>query len=163
MNEVIRAKEIPRTGEEANISLQPKEGLDLKDPKNYRPISLLNIDYKIFAKLLEEGLKEFLKRFIKEDQARFLPGKEIRDSLRILLDSVEYYDKKSEKKQLYFFFLDAEKAFDNVNWEFMNMLITKLKLGNNFANAILSNYTKQSVSIVVNNELSKSINIQKGT
>lgn len=59
MNEVIRTKEVPDTWKEANISLLPKEGGDLKEPKNYRPISLLNTDYKIFAKILAERLKEF--------------------------------------------------------------------------------------------------------
>lgn len=50
MNEIIRTKEFLQTWKEANISLIPKEGTDLKDPKNYKPISLLNNDYKIFTK-----------------------------------------------------------------------------------------------------------------
>lgn len=45
----------------------------------------------------------------------------------------------------------------------MNLLIWKLKLGENFANAIQVIYTKQKAAIVINNELSKNINIQKGT
>lgn len=70
-----------------------------------------------------------------------MPGKQIRDNIRILLDSVEYYDKRTEKKAA-LFFLDAEKAFDNINWEFMNKLIAKLRLGTNFANAIQAIYTE---------------------
>lgn len=58
-----------------------------------------SIDYKIFAKILSDRLKQFLKNFIKEDQAVFLPGRQIRDNLRILIDSVEYYDKRIEKKR----------------------------------------------------------------
>lgn len=45
----------------------------------------------------------------------------------------------------------------------MNILIDKLRLGNEFANAIQAIYTEQRASIVVNNDLSKSIKIQKGT
>lgn len=65
--------------EEANITLIPKEEADHKDPKNYRPISLLNLDYKIFAAILDERLKEILQKFIAEEQAGFLPNRHIND------------------------------------------------------------------------------------
>lgn len=94
MNDIIRTKEIQNTWKEANITVLPKDGTDLKDPKNYGPVSSLNTDYTIFAKILLDKLKVFLKDFIKEDQAGFLPGRQIRDNLRVLLDCVEYYDKK---------------------------------------------------------------------
>lgn len=160
MNEVIITKEVPDTWKEANITIIPKEETDTKDPKIYRPISLLNTDYKIFAKILLERLKEFLKSFVNEDQAGFLPGRQIRDDLRVLLDAVEYYDKKIGKK-VAFLFLDAEKAFDNVNWGFMNILIKKMKLGDNFSNAVQVIYSEQKASIIINNEISKNIKIQK--
>lgn len=80
----------------------------------------------------------------------------------MLLRTVEYYDKRTEKK-VALFFLDAKKAFENVNWEFMKILLNKLKLGNNFENAIHAIYTEQNAAIVVNNELSRNIKIQKTT
>lgn len=152
MNETISSEEPPPTWQEATITLLPKENADLKSPKNYRPISLLNTDYKLFAKILAERLKGFLQKFIKEDQAGVLPGRQIRDNLRILLNSIEFYDKKPDRK-VALFFLDAEEAIDNVNWGFMNLLIHKLQLGENFERAIKAIYYKQTASIVINNEL----------
>uniref|UniRef100_A0A670Z2R6 Reverse transcriptase domain-containing protein n=1 Tax=Pseudonaja textilis TaxID=8673 RepID=A0A670Z2R6_PSETE len=56
MNEVMSKKIIPKTWSEAYITLIPKEEADLLQIKNYRPISLLNADYKIFASILAERL-----------------------------------------------------------------------------------------------------------
>lgn len=60
MNDIIRTREIPNIWQDANTSLIPKEASDPKDPKNYRPISLLNLDYKLFTKILADRLKKFL-------------------------------------------------------------------------------------------------------
>uniref|UniRef100_A0A670Z4I1 Reverse transcriptase domain-containing protein n=1 Tax=Pseudonaja textilis TaxID=8673 RepID=A0A670Z4I1_PSETE len=56
MNEVMLKKIIPKTWSEAYITLIPKEEADLLQIKNYRPISLLNADYKIFASILAKRL-----------------------------------------------------------------------------------------------------------
>lgn len=64
------------------ITLIPKEGADFLDVKNYRLISLLNIDYKIYAKILANRLKKLLVDFIKEDQVGvFLPGRQLKDNI----------------------------------------------------------------------------------
>lgn len=141
MNGTIKTREIPHMWQDVNISLIPKEVSVLKEPKNYRPISLLNLDYKIFTKNLADRLKKFLTRFIREDQAGFLPGQQIKDNIRTLLNCIEFYDKRPEKK-VALFLLDAKKAFDNVNWDFMNLIIRKLKLGDKFENAIICDISK---------------------
>lgn len=58
--ETVRiTKAIPTSWKESTIILIPKPGQDQKEIKNYRPISLLNIDYKIFATILAGRLKTF--------------------------------------------------------------------------------------------------------
>lgn len=52
MNDILKGQEMSPTWREAAITLLPKEGLDRLEIKNYRPISLLNFDYKIFAGIL---------------------------------------------------------------------------------------------------------------
>lgn len=56
MNDILKGQAILQSWTEAAISLIRKEGLDSTDPKNYTPISLLNVDYKLFAGILASRL-----------------------------------------------------------------------------------------------------------
>lgn len=61
------------------------------------------------------------------------------------------------------FFIDAKKAFDNLTWPFMFQVMEKLKLGENFCNAVAAIYKEQTAKIRINNELTRPIKILKGT
>lgn len=73
---------------EAHIALIPKEHLDLPNMKNYHPISLLNEDYKIYVQILVNMLKMFLMEFIDKDQTSFLLNRQLRDNVRIMLNTI---------------------------------------------------------------------------
>lgn len=103
---------------EAYITLILKEQQDPGLVKSYRPISLLNEDHKIYAKFWANRLKKYLAEFIDEDQAGFLPGRQLKDNVRHIINTVEFYDKNPDR-EVAWIFIDAEKAFDNINWEFM--------------------------------------------
>lgn len=121
-NDVLEGKNIPKTWQHAIITMIPKQQEDCPNVKNFRPISLLNNDYKIFTKTMAERLKKILNGYIKEDQAGFLPNHHIRDNVRTVVDMIEYGDKVPGEK-IGLFFLDTEKAFDNVDWEFYEKLV----------------------------------------
>ena len=59
------------------ISLIPKEGKDELLLKNWRPISLLNVDYKIATKVIANRMKNVLVSVISNDQTVFLPNRYI--------------------------------------------------------------------------------------
>lgn len=69
-----------KTWQEALIPLIPKDEKRCPNVKNFRPISLLNIDYKIFAKIMAERTKKIMERYIGEDQTGFVPGRQIREN-----------------------------------------------------------------------------------
>uniref|UniRef100_A0A803T5W2 Reverse transcriptase domain-containing protein n=1 Tax=Anolis carolinensis TaxID=28377 RepID=A0A803T5W2_ANOCA len=162
MNGILENQKIPDSWKYASITTIPKEAQDLKSVKNYRPISLLNVDYKIFANILAERLKDFLKEWIKEEQSGFIPKRQMKDNVREIINIIEYYE-FTRKEELALLTIDMEKAFDNLNWDFFKLLIQELDMGYKFTNAINQIYDKQEAKIKINSLESKSFSIGKGT
>lgn len=98
-------------------------------------------------------MKIFLKEFI-EEQAGFSPNRQIKDNLRVVIDTIEFYDKRPEKEV---FFVDVEKAFDNLNCDFL------MKFGGGFINAIKAIYYEQKAALCVNIDLTENFKVGKGT
>lgn len=80
-NDILEKAKLPDFWIEAYISLILKEGTNPKQIKNYRPISLLNTDYKIFTTIIAERLKLILNEIIHSDQNGFLPKRQIRNNM----------------------------------------------------------------------------------
>lgn len=96
---VSKEKKIPDSWTEAHIALILKDQQDPLSMKSYRPISLLNKDYKLYA----SRLKMFLKEFINEHQVGFMPGRQLRGNVRHILNLIEYYDKNPDHVAWLFF------------------------------------------------------------
>ena len=79
---------------------------------NWRPLTLLNCDYKIIAKILAERLKRILFKIIHSDQKGFVKGRNINDANRMIQDIIQYLDEEDEEGMI--IFLDQQKAFDRV-------------------------------------------------
>ena len=68
---------LPPSFYEAGISLIHKMGKDPVEPGSYRPISLLNVDYEILAKVLATRLKNILPTVISQDQTGFIKDRHL--------------------------------------------------------------------------------------
>ena len=85
--------------------------------KNYKPISLLTVDYKIYAKVMANRLKTCLHSLIHSDQTGFLKGEYIGNNIRLILDVIDYTDTSDIPGAI--LLLDIEKAFDSVRHDFL--------------------------------------------
>lgn len=99
------------------IKLIPKKDAEPFFIKNWRPLTLLNSDYKIAAKSIANRLKSFLPNLINYDQTGFIRGRFIGENIR-LIDSVIGYAKENNIPGL-LLFLDFKKAFDTIEWSFI--------------------------------------------
>ena len=61
--------------------------------KNYRPISIINIDYKIIASILANKFHTVLHKLISHDQAAYIKGKTLFQNIRLIQDIILYADK----------------------------------------------------------------------
>ena len=92
------------------ISLIPKKDKALNELKNWRPITLLNCDYKIASKAIASDLIEY-------DQTGFLKGRSIAENICLINNVISYTHSKGIPGLL--LFVDFEKAFDTIEWSFV--------------------------------------------
>ena len=103
------------------LSLIPKKSDPLK-LKNWRPISLLNQDYKILAKLIAERIKLALPYLIDIDQTGFIKGRFIGQNIINIIDLMNYTEENDIAALL--MSIDYEKAFDKLEWGFIQKSLT---------------------------------------
>ncbi|XP_053575206.1 early endosome antigen 1 [Bombina bombina] len=126
-NSISRTNPFLSSSLTAHISLIPKEGKDHTRVENYRPISLLNTDVKIYAKLLATRLKALLPDLIHADQVGFIPTREAKDNTVRAIDLIDYVNNRSIPTVIVS--TDAEKALDRVSWRFLRVVLLRLGLG----------------------------------
>ena len=93
------------------ITLLPKDDSYLIDLSNWRPITLLNVDYKILGKTITRRIEPIFPNIMHSDQSGFIKGRYIGQNVRLLCDIVEYSDINYLPGIL--LFLDFKKTFDS--------------------------------------------------
>ena len=83
------------------LTLLYKKG-EREDISNWRPISLLNVDYKIITKFLAERLKPLLPKIIHSDQKGYVNGRNISEANRLLQDLIEYSEQNKINSSIIF-------------------------------------------------------------
>ena len=121
LNAYYHAGEMCESMKTSNTRVIFKKG-DRKNLKNWRPISLLNVNYKICSKVLSLRLSKVLEFIVDPDQPCSVPGRKITSNLHILRDVLDYIDRTNETGIL--ISLDQEKAFDRVNRTFLLNLLS---------------------------------------
>ena len=104
----------PNTLKKANIILLKKPDKDLTDPSSYRPISLLNIQAKIFEKIMANRLKIHLENTLQlnHQQFGFRPKRSVEDVIITALTFLDTHHRQHKKTAA--ISLDIQKAFDKV-------------------------------------------------
>ena len=116
------------------INLIPKKNKNRLILTNWQPISLLNTDYKLLAKILASRLQEVLPNIINEDQTGYLKNRFIGQNIR-LLEDITFFT-KNENLPGIIFSIDFEKAFDSVNWNFLYKSLKSFNFGDIFISYI---------------------------
>jgi hypothetical protein len=119
------------TQKKAVITLFHK-GKDLPrdELKSYRPISLLETDYKILAKVIACRLDSVIPDLIDEDQVGFMKGRKSSTVIRLIDDTIDFLN--NENKPGILLALDYSRAFDSISKDFIIWSFKKFGFGENF-------------------------------
>ena len=141
------------------ITLICKKPEKAEDLKNWRPISLLNVDYKLISKVLANRLRCVLGKIIHMDQTCAVPGRSILDNIHLIRNIIDYTNQKNLPCIL--LSLDQSKAFDRVSHFYLFKVLKGFNFGDNFINWVKLLYNDVSSSVIVNNFISHPFAVQR--
>lgn len=142
------------------ITLIPKSGKDKRILDNLRPITLLNIDYKILSGVIAARLKEGISSIITETQSGFLKGRLIHNNIRLVLDLLDYNQMVQERG--FILFLDFYKAFDCVEHSFILKTLDHFGFGRKCIDMIGMLYNGINSSVALGHGTCSRFEIRRG-
>ena len=160
-NYALNARDPPRTWGEAVISVIHKEGKDPTHCASYRPISLLCNDVKILSAIIAKRLQKIINKLINPDQTGFIPGRLGINNIRRTLNVISTAQSQSHPSML--LGLDAEKAFDRVDWLFLEHVLSKMGFDETFIEWFEVLYKNPTSRVRVNGHISDSFLLKRGT
>ena len=121
------------------ITLLPKEDADLMLLQNWRPITLLNVDYKIASKAIAMRIEPMLPSLVHPDQTGFVKGRYIGENIRLIFDIME--QTKVNNIPGILISVDFKKAFDSLEWSCIQSTLQKFNFGDSLRKWINIFYT----------------------
>ena len=159
VNEAYSTGQLFVTQRRGVLTLIPKPG-DQKQMKNKRPICLLDIVYKIIAKVLAMRLSVVIKKIVSPDQTGSIKGRNIQDNLRIIQDLIEYTNRDNIPGIMCA--LDFKSAFNSVEHNFLFHTLQVFGFGESFIRWIKILYNGTELSVINNGFTSAWFKPQRG-
>ena len=136
---------MPQEWTEGLIYLIPKGDGPLDDIRKWRPITLLNVVYKILAKTIARRVQPFLPQLIHDSQTGFVQERSIFDNIFLFWEMVAFAE---QQQDLAILFLDFEKAYDRVDWDFMEGTLMRMGFPMQWIRAVAALYRTAHSSLL---------------
>lgn len=135
-----------------NICLIPKT-VRPREMTEFRPISLCNVCYKIISKIMCTRLKKFLPHLISETQSAFVARRLITDNVLVAQEMFHALRTNTScKKQFMAIKTDMSKAYDRVEWNFLEALMLKMGFSDKWVSWVMWSMSSVSYKILINGE-----------
>lgn len=162
INEGFLTGKMSITQRQGLITCIPKEGegKNKRLLRHWRPLTLLNVIYKIASACIAERLKNVLPSIIHGDQTGFLKGRYIGENIRLIYDVLVHT--RVNRIPGLLLLVDLEKAFDSVAWSFVDKCLDFFNFGPDLKRWIKTFFTDIVACVSVNGQYSKWFNIERG-
>ena len=127
LNYAYRTGQLSVTQKQGVITCLPKPNKNRHFLKNWRPISLLNVVYKLASTVIANRIKIVLDSLIHEDQKGFIAGRLIGENIKLIYDIL--FETKQQQIPGLILSIAFEKAFDTVSWKFIDKVLTYFNFG----------------------------------
>ena len=158
LNVMLRERFIPRKIKTGLIKLIHKGG-DECDIETYRPITLLNLDYKILSKIIDERLKPILDKVLHNSQYA-KKSSSIKNMNNLIRDITD--DMQDQSVDSFLLQVDFCKAFDSISHEFLNICLKKMGFPDTFIQMLYAFDKNATSKLLINGHLSKIIKLECG-
>ncbi len=156
----IEAGQLPDSMYDGIICLLYKKGpTDLLG--NYRPLTMINTDAKLLAKLLARRLDSVIHSLVHPDQTGFVKGRYIHENSLLVRGMIAHH--RTSKTPGAILFCDYEKAFDRVNWEYRDAVLQAFGFGPSFRSLVTLLHVHLQARVQLNGHLSLPLAISRGT
>lgn len=160
INHIFVHGQLPVSQRLGIISCLPKGDKPRQFLKNWRPITLLNVLYKLISGCISYRIKSTLDLLISNTQTGFIQGRYIGENTRFIYDLMSYTEINNLPGLL--MLIDFEKAFDSVSWSFLYKVLHFFGFGNNIIKWVKILNTNFKASILQSGFLSQQFEIQRG-
>lgn len=159
-DEALANKILHPTLREAVIILLPKPGKDPTRCESYRPLSLLNLDYKILAKMIACRLAQLMEHIISPAQSGFVSRRSTSLNLRTLFATIHRINPEIPTAAI---ILDAEKAFGSLEWPFFSSIMRRMGMPKGFIALTELLHNSPTARLRLNGTISHPFSLSRGT
>ncbi|KAF1335841.1 reverse transcriptase, partial [Globisporangium splendens] len=152
---------LPSSFNEAHIHCI-KKSVSAASPLDYRPIALLNSDYKIFTRIFATRLRTVLPWLIHHMQAGFVPGRAIPTTIDVLLAAQQRATSDPAMSKAIALLLDFAKAYDSLDRSFLAQALQHLGFPLKFVHLVKVLHSQTTYKFIVNGFLSRKYNVTSG-